>query len=778
MGLFDKIKKKDNEVSQKNENEVVTQVAEGVGTEAPVEGSQTIMTEVSVDNNPFVEEITPVEESQVAPQPEGPSFDNIFNATPGDLIMPESAPVVEVQPQQDLQIENVNNEVGQSNGEFQVPIIEINESELVNQPIIESDGNPSEVSSFTEEQTKEDEITQIVSESVAASELAESEVAESASEVEGNIMIDKAEENVIPQTIEEIQVAPEVIASEETPIVEQNIEQPIQAVENIMEPAEAITENTIEQVEQAPSSASVEMPVSEEIQPETIEEPESLEEAEPIIELTSEPVESNQNYQEEVPLNEEPIENLEETITEVSEEPIDFNVAESFNQVPIIENSFPEDNTEQSNESENIDTTFVEQVENIVPIEEQNEEIVELSSEQATNDNSLEIEVPSEEIIAPPIEMENAENVVLTETSEEENVQSIISNNIETEEVEQQQDIIAGEAIIPEEIAANQENIIELSSEKEEIEENEPVELTNEPVAELTEYEEQADEENQDIVIQPEISEVVPLITEETSEINISNDSEEPINNIDEANSINLDSAPTFEDENVNPPIIENTEEEIIPIISEEDNSLSITTQEENVTPEENEDNDNGEDIRPIIEEEEQTLNLGFDSNDEQELATDEQTFDEESMLPTVEEEIINNQEVNEEESEENSENEEGTIVLSNEIPYEEPTFEMPVFNQSEDEAQPDTEISEETPVDETEENEEQEDISVPEFDFQTFMMPTLNQDIQEGPVTVEPNTETATYIADPTPTKFCGNCGVMLTDDSSICPSCGEPID
>lgn len=778
MGLFDKIKKKDNEVSQKNENEVVTQVAEGVGTEAPVEGSQTIMTEVSVDNNPFVEEITPVEESQVAPQPEGPSFDNIFNATPGDLIMPESAPVVEVQPQQDLQIENVNNKVGQSNGEFQVPIIEINESELVNQPIIESDGNPSEVSSFTEEQTKEDEITQIVSESVAASELAESEVAESASEVEGNIMIDKAEENVIPQTIEEIQVAPEVIASEETPIVEQNIEQPIQAVENIMEPAEAITENTIEQVEQAPSSASVEMPVSEEIQPETIEEPESLEEAEPIIELTSEPVESNQNYQEEVPLNEEPIENLEETITEVSEEPIDFNVSESFNQVPIIENSFPEDNTEQSNESENIDTTFVEQVENIVPIEEQSEEIVELSSEQATNDNSLEIEVPSEEIIAPPIEMENAENVVLTETSEEENVQSIISNNIETEEVEQQEDIIAGEAIIPEEIAANQENIIELSSEKEEIEENEPVELTNEPVAELTEYEEQADEENQDIVIQPEISEVVPLITEETSEINISNDSEEPINNIDEANSINLDSAPTFEDENVNPPIIENTEEEIIPIISEEDNSLSITTHEENVTPEENEDNDNGEDIRPIIEEEEQTLNLGFDSNDEQELATDKQTFDEESMLPTVEEEIINNQEANEEESEENSENEEGTIVLSNEIPYEEPTFEMPVFNQSEDEAQPDTEISEETPVDETEENEEQEDISVPEFDFQTFMMPTLNQDIQEGPVTVEPNTETATYIADPTPTKFCGNCGVMLTDDSSICPSCGEPID
>ena len=35
-----------------------------------------------------------------------------------------------------------------------------------------------------------------------------------------------------------------------------------------------------------------------------------------------------------------------------------------------------------------------------------------------------------------------------------------------------------------------------------------------------------------------------------------------------------------------------------------------------------------------------------------------------------------------------------------------------------------------------------------------------------------------ATYIADPLPTKFCDNCGTILTDDSSICPSCGEPID
>ena len=37
---------------------------------------------------------------------------------------------------------------------------------------------------------------------------------------------------------------------------------------------------------------------------------------------------------------------------------------------------------------------------------------------------------------------------------------------------------------------------------------------------------------------------------------------------------------------------------------------------------------------------------------------------------------------------------------------------------------------------------------------------------------------ETSTYISEPTKTRFCPNCGMMLTDDSSVCPSCGEPVD
>ena len=43
---------------------------------------------------------------------------------------------------------------------------------------------------------------------------------------------------------------------------------------------------------------------------------------------------------------------------------------------------------------------------------------------------------------------------------------------------------------------------------------------------------------------------------------------------------------------------------------------------------------------------------------------------------------------------------------------------------------------------------------------------------------TTIPEEKVPTYISEPTPTKFCSNCGVVLTDDSSICPSCGEPID
>ena len=114
MGLFDKFKKKKEDdangslmvTEQENIVEAAPQVAEAP---APVEGNQATVSEVSVDSNPFVEE-TPVVEEVKEVTPEAPSFDNIFNADPGSLIMPElsSSTPAEVQPVDEMQIQNVN----------------------------------------------------------------------------------------------------------------------------------------------------------------------------------------------------------------------------------------------------------------------------------------------------------------------------------------------------------------------------------------------------------------------------------------------------------------------------------------------------------------------------------------------------------------------------------------------------------------------------------------------------------------------------------------------
>ncbi len=45
--------------------------------------------------------------------------------------------------------------------------------------------------------------------------------------------------------------------------------------------------------------------------------------------------------------------------------------------------------------------------------------------------------------------------------------------------------------------------------------------------------------------------------------------------------------------------------------------------------------------------------------------------------------------------------------------------------------------------------------------------------------VEITPSEETQKIIiSEKSPTRFCDNCGIMLTEYTSICPSCGEPID
>ena len=68
-------------------------------------------------------------------------------------------------------------------------------------------------------------------------------------------------------------------------------------------------------------------------------------------------------------------------------------------------------------------------------------------------------------------------------------------------------------------------------------------------------------------------------------------------------------------------------------------------------------------------------------------------------------------------------------------------------------------------------------------FEFPKIDKPVFdnNTQMQITPTKVETTIQEEiqkVLIAEPSPTKFCDNCGIMLTEYTSICPSCGEPID
>ena len=77
---------------------------------------------------------------------------------------------------------------------------------------------------------------------------------------------------------------------------------------------------------------------------------------------------------------------------------------------------------------------------------------------------------------------------------------------------------------------------------------------------------------------------------------------------------------------------------------------------------------------------------------------------------------------------------------------------------------------------------EEKAPVSEPEFEFPKIESPVFdNNQAQVIPTKVETTIQEEiqkVLIAEPSPTKFCDNCGIMLTEYTSICPSCGEPID
>lgn len=777
MGLFDKIKKKESEEVQTPQVQETVEATAQVASEPTqqVEGNQAVVTEVSVDNNPFVEEVTPVEEVvQTSTENPTPSFDNIFNATPGDLVMPtEEAEQIVVQSESTA----VNSEMPQDVQYAEQPVETVDSVQNIEQPA------PS-TPTFDVEENKADEITQLVSEAVAINDTIQGPtfdqpVVEEASST-------PAENQIAEQENQTDVVNNQVIVPVETPLEEINIEPDLSLINEGMEnlaPVELIpevetevptNEDPEEKIELTLPSENDELTLSNNPETHALENTDN--ENNEVI--TSEQQETvalpeEQLNETEAILVDEPIENLEEL------EPIEL-IEQSVPTLEVPEQPLEEQQIELTSEPVNeeveVETSELdnkEETAEVVPMEESPVEIT-LTEESPSVDSTVEV---------TPVENSPIIEEVSTEITKD-TTEPIEENN-------EIQDISEQEAFIPDEIAANQNDIIELTSEPAVTEESGVIELTNEPVAELASEPDLTqlvpeEEENIEAVVTPIIPEnSIEINTEEVTIPEIEEtQTEEP-----QLEEVQVDEEPeeqsvteTSEESSYYSDItidqdttIENTSQEISPIIESEEPVLELNSNEETEKEEDK--------PTPVIIEEEPVLNLGENNNEE--------VSEEETIKPIIEEEnndiqIVNEDVSNSEETEKspesNEEPEEPVILLSNEI-AEEPQI-LP-FDQPEFEMQKVEEIREEVAqAKETESNEEPEaveDISVPEFDFQSFMMTNNTEENGtdfESATVVESQTETATYISDPTPTKFCSNCGVMLTDESSICPSCGEPID
>lgn len=758
MGLFDKVKKKEN--AEVQEQPVAEQIENSQAVVAE-NVNQSAVAEVSVDNNPFVEEVTPVEETSSNPTENVPSFDNIFNATPGDLVMPVEVPESETQTAQTSP----------------APVLQVPEFE---------------------EDTKEDAITQLVSETVNSSVAPVVEEQPSTAQVTAAEQASDnsvANENPVPQPESPAPVVEEPVPSEgasveETPVVENPIEQPTQSEEQIvispvedsiplldtpdLEPLPEIIDN-FESLEneniEMPSEVQTVAPVTEP----TVESPLPEVETAPVVE-NSEVVELTPNAPENVEIQEQvatsDLPTVEVVENQVQPEPV---AVEENTVIPASESAINEvvPTSEEVVLPIQEETVHVTPVENIPSIPEETPAVenVELPAESVPGNGELPVESAEENIVLPDSEQPEAQP---------EEVPVTIENN-ENVEI---QDISFSENFIPEEIAASQNsNIIELTPAPVETEEQSVMELSNEPmnyetdIASLAPTEDTIEtsaeespssdpaEENtssqeevapviEDIqdkeIVIPELENQTPVVEETTNE--------------DYYN--NVEVTPVIEENSSN-----DSDNGITPIIVEESNDIVIQSEEENAsseTPIVSEEQEPEEsEIKPVIEEEEPTLNLGENQPEEQ---TIEESPVEESKEEAEENVVVIETTQQDIQPKADNTEEEPVIVLENNLPTEEPV-EPPVVDQEEN-------VSEES---DAEEQQNIEDVVAPEFDFQAFMTPQSEEADDpnvENPTVVEAQLDTATYISEPTTTKFCSNCGVMLTDDSSICPSCGEPID
>lgn len=393
MGLFDKFKKKEEKqetvITPQVNNEMVAESNNlGQNVVAQIEQSYNVAEEVpTLPENQFVDNSTPVVEQPAVentqPQPNVPSFDNIFNATPADLIP--------------TQVETYTPE--QISETVLATGAQVEESKPIVEQQIALDVNIEDV--VEGGTTKEDEITRIVSETVANRDKNEKQndaiipdIEDVTSKVEPAPVVEAPTPVVeVPTPVVE---APTPVVEMPTPVVEENapstivlpaVEEPveIELPSNPFEEKNEQTEITVENNEinqdivEVPTPI-VEVPVVEESTP-VVEVPAPVvEEPAPVVEvpvqITQEPTQVEEIP---TPIVEEPQTNLEATSTETTEiTPTQISSIENENPEPqiVLENNI------EKNDDENNLSNDVQNFENKDNAVEQSEEEVTITTEE------------------------------------------------------------------------------------------------------------------------------------------------------------------------------------------------------------------------------------------------------------------------------------------------------------------------------------------------------------------------------------------------------------
>lgn len=752
MGLFDKKGKKAKQ-DQTPENEVAVQqnVAQGV-TEQPVQQvvetppavASSELSPVNIDNNPFVEAPMPVAETPVQEVTPQVNLEDIFNATPDDLIMSTPQPT-----------ENVQTEVV-------IPVMEETAATVdTPQPLaeqqVELSVNPTELVS---ESTIEDEITQLVSAAVDGTTV---EVETPTETVPGPSL-----EQAVSAPIEPEYITEEVSVS----TIPQEVSEP---QTETTESAPIITDS-VPQQEIIPNE---EIPVTQEIiQSEEIQNvPQTDATTEPIVQF-EQPISENVQVEEIPTLDEPAVAAVSENVMEINNG-IDQVQEETFSDITPTDTIIPNEVAESQLETEQL-----------LEAEQSGEAIVELSSEP---------------LIEPAFVMPQESIMATTEPQEE----TIIS-------------VPPVKTVEPEVVVEQVENLPEAAHVIEEVLPTESVEM---PVEEIPTEEVEVPVENIEQTVNQIIEEQpaeMPAVIEEQvpTEVEITPNAEpevtyqeevqvEPVQEIVEPSE--LPSEIVTEEQVVEQPIIESVTEEQMPTV---ENSASEVTEEVVIPSEEqvSEIEMPVETENPILPEEADEI---IDTNAVESSELPEEVPEEKPTPIIVEDETVILPIIDVDT--------ELPIGLSSEIPEEpestdeeqseESTTDGPLLSPI---TTPDINITvpeerEETSdqIDESEETEEPTYTEEPEYQEEPIHInqpiePSINIDVVEHKHEVDPSdyifpgeekakeledkkmerphlTERdgiVTYISDPTPTRFCNNCGIMLTDDSSICPSCGEPID